>query len=505
MKDNNITSRNVADLRQQTVSGVGWTSFTQFSKQGMQFLISVVLARILSPEDFGLVGMVLVFTGFAALFGELGFGAALVQRDFLEERHYSSIFWLNLIFGILLTGLISLLAPVIANFYDEPRLVPLTTIIAINFLVSSLGIVQTAILNRNMAFRLIAIVETISVTIAGGVAVFLAWSGFGVWSLGWQLVITTFIMVIGFWLVNDWRPKFLFDWQAIKELLGFSSNLLGFNAFNYWSRNADNLLIGRFLGSGELGIYTRAYTTMLLPISQVTNVLSRVMFPALSKVQHDKARVKRIYLRSIAMIALLSFPMMMGLFVLAEPFILTVYGSKWERVISVIQILSLVGMVQSIVATVGWIYQSQGRTDWMFKWGLLVGSLGVLSFIFGIILGTVEAVALAYAAVNLLLLYWNFSIPGKLIDMKFSEVVASLIGVLGCAFAMAGLVWGMGLLLPANWPPWAHLMLQASFGFISYGLLVHFLQIPAYVEARTLLLEQLSKHRPHLKQTINHS
>lgn len=497
-----IDLRKIADLRQQTVSGVGWTSVTQLGKQGLQFIISVVLARILSPEDFGLVGMVLIFTGFAALFGELGFGAALIQREVLEERHYSSIFWLNLAFGILLTGLITLLAPFIAEFYNEPQLIPLTSIIAVNFFVSSLGIVQNALLNRNMAFRLIAIVETTSVLVGGTVAILLALSGYGVWSLGWQLVITTTIMAIGFWTVNSWRPKLIFDWHAVKELLGFSGNLLGFNAFNYWSRNADNLLIGRFLGTGELGIYTRAYTTMLLPISQVTNVLSRVMFPALSRVQHDKVRVKRIYLRSIAMIALISFPMMMGLFVLAEPFILTLYGPKWIRVVSVVQILSLVGMVQSIVASVGWIYQSQGRTDWMFKWGLLVGSLGILSFIVGIVLGTIEAVALSYAIINLLLLYWNLSIPGKLIDMSFSEIISSLMGVFGCAVAMAVVVWLFGIYLPESWPSWAYLLVQTSIGIVSYGFLTHLFNIPAYTDAKGILVEQWQKRHTNSDEEI---
>lgn len=502
MRDNNAASINTEELRQQTVSGVGWASFTQISKQGIQFIISVVLARILSPEDFGLVGMVLVFTGFAALFGEMGFGAALIQREVLEERHYSSIFWLNFLLGILLTGLIAMLAPVIANFYDEPRLVPLTTIIAINFMISSLGIVQTALLNRRMNFRLIAAVEMIAVLVAGGVAIFLAWAGYGVWSLGWQLVITTTIMVIGFWTVNGWRPKLLFDWQAVKELLGFSGNLLGFNSFNYWSRNADNLLVGRFLGTGELGIYTRAYTTMLLPISQVTNVLSRVMFPALSRVQHDKVRVKRIYLRSIALIALISFPMMMGLFVLAEPFILTLYGAKWIRVVSVIQILSLVGMVQSIVASVGWIYQSQGRTDWMFKWGLLVGSMGILSFIVGIAWGTIEAVALSYAIMNILLLYWNLSIPGKLIDMSFFEVVSTLKGTFTCAGFMASIVWGFGFFLPESWPYWVNLLVQTSIGLVTYGFVTHLFKIPAYTDAKSILIEQWQEYYSRSRSKI---
>lgn len=483
------------DLRQQTVSGIGWTSVAQVSKQGLQFIISVILARLLSPEDFGLVGMVIVFTGFASLFGELGFGAALIQREIIEDKHCSSVFWLNLIVGVILTAIIMVAAPLISAFYNEPRLIVLTSIISINFSVSALGMVQNAMLNRKMAFRSISIVEMVSTLAAGSAAIFLAWRGYGVWSLGWQVVITTIITVIGYWYVSGWRPQLSFDWMAIKDLLAFSGNLLGFNAFNYWARNADNLLVGRFLGTVELGIYTRAYTTMLLPIGQITNVLGRVMFPALSRVQQDKVRVKRIYLRSVAMIALISFPMMMGLFVVADHFVLALYGAKWKMVTGVLQILCLVGMIQSIVATVGWIYQSQGRTDWMFKWGLFVGFMGVASFFIGIYLGTVEAVALSYAAVNFLLLYWNFSIPGKLIDVTFLEVVFNVAGIFCCAAIMAVVVWLLGMLLPVNWPDWAFLIVQSLFGVTVYGALIHLFEVPAYSEVRSMAIEQWRRRR----------
>jgi O-antigen/teichoic acid export membrane protein len=485
----------VDDLRQQTVSGIGWTSAAQVGKQGVQFIVSVILARLLSPEEFGLLGMVIVFTGFAVLFGELGLGAALIQREILDDRHYSSVFWLNLLMGLVLTMVITAAGPLISAFYNEPKLIPLTSIIATNFTISALGLVQRARLSRSMSFRLISLVEMFSVVGAGALAIILAWLGYGVWSLGWQIVVASMITTSGFWYVSEWRPRLSIDWGAFKDLFGFSSNLLGFNAFNYWARNADNLLVGRFLGTAELGVYTRAYTTMLLPIGQVTNVVSQVMFPALSRVQHDKERVKRIYLRSIAMIALISFPMMMGLLIVADHFVLALYGPKWEMVTSVLQILCLVGMVQSIVATVGWIYQSQGRTDWMFKWGLFVGIAGIISFTVGVYIGSIEAVALCYAIANLLLLYWNFSIPGKLIALTFSEVVWSVAGVFGCAVTMAAAVWMLGLLLPDGWPHPSHLLIKSLFGIVVYGLLIHLLQISAYAELKSLLIEQWRSRR----------
>lgn len=486
------------NIRQKTISGVSWTTGAQIGRQVLQFVISVILARLLTPQDFGLVGMIVVFTGFAALFGELGFSAALIQKETLEERHLSSIFWLNILTGLILTVLIMAAAPLIAAFYNEPRLVPLTALVALNFAVNPLNMVQLAALRRNMAFRQLTLVEISAATGAGAVAVTLALTGFGVWSLAWQQLVGSGLMASGLWLTTGWRPRLLFDRTAVKELLGFSSNLLGFNVFNYWVRNGDNMLIGKFLGGSELGIYTRAYSTMLLPLSQVSSVLSRVMFPALSKVQQDKARVKGIYLRAIATIALLTFPMMLGLLVVADHFVLALYGPQWAAVIPILQIFCLLGMLQSLGTTVGWIYTSQGRTDWMFRWGIGAGIILIASIVIGVWIGTVQAVAICYALTSgLILLYPSFAIPGKLIDMSFFEVVQAVAGIFGCAAAMALLVWGVGWRLPAGWPHWAYLAVQVPVGVIVYGLLVHLFKLRAYRDVRALVAEQwqLRKNR----------
>jgi O-antigen/teichoic acid export membrane protein len=481
------------NLRQKTVSGVGWTSVNQVGSQGLKFLISIIMARLLTPEDFGLLGMIIVFTGFVTVFAELGFGAALIQRQELEDSHYDSVFWLNLTMGGLLMIFFVIIAPLVAGFYREPVLTPLIRVISINFLLTSLGIVQRTILQREMRFNRIAKIEVSAVMIGAIAAIVMALSGLGVWSLIWQILITSAVMSTTLWWQSNWRPNLSFDRSAVADLWSFSSNLLGFNTVNYWTRNADNLLIGRYLGSVDLGIYTRAYSTMLMPLGQVTNVLGQVMFPALSRMQHDRDRVKRIYLRSIAAIALITFPMMMGLFVVAEDFVLTLYGEKWSGVTPVLQILCVVGMIQSLVATAGWIFQSQGRTDWMLRWGLVSGALGILSFVLGVYIGSIEAVALCYAVVNFILLYWKISIPGKLISLQFREVMLSVAGIFGCTLFMAGAVWLLGLVLPDDWPHWANLIVQALFGVLVYGVLIHLFHIQAYGELRDLAMEQWRK------------
>lgn len=478
------------NLRNQTLSGLGWSGVAQVVRQLLQFIVSVILARLLSPEEFGLIGMIIVFTGFAGLFSELGLGAALIQKLDMDERHLNSVFWVNIGAGIILTGTIVGAAPLIASFYDEPALRPLTMLIALNFIIGSFNVVQNALLNKNMDFRRLAQIQITATSLAGIIGITMALTGFGVWSLVWQSLMLTTVSVVMMWWVSAWRPTLSFETGALKELLGFSSNLLGFHILNYWMRNLDNVLIGKFIGSSALGIYTRAYSLMLLPVSQISRVVSKVMFPALSTIQHDIERVKRIYLRSTRTIALVTFPLMIGLLVVAKPFIITVYGDKWREVIPILQIFCLTGIAQSIGTTVGWIYTSQGRTDIMLKWGIFSGIVRGIAFIIGLRWGVI-GVAVAYVLSGYVILWYpSWTIPGRLINLRFSEMLRNLSTPFYCATAMGVLVWGLGFLLPFGWPEWAYLALQVSFGALVYILLIHFFKVQAYIETLELLKEQ---------------
>ena len=482
-------------LKDQAILGVEWTAGARIASQILQFIISVILARLLTPRDFGLIGMILVFSGFAGLFSEMGFGAALIQRKVVEERHLSSIFWLNIVVGLILTCIFLIAAPFIARFYNEPRLKILTMLLSLNFCLGSLKMVPSSILSRSMDFRKLAVIETTTMLIAGGLAITLALIGFGVWSLAWQMIITTIIGVILFWFMTDWRPRFQFDKNAIKELLGFSGNLLGFNVLNYCARNIDYLLVGKFIGSSGLGIYSRAYGLMMMPIRQISVTMGRVMFPSLSKCQDDKVRAKRIYLKTISAIALISFPMMMGLFSLADSFILALFGTKWKAVVPLLQVFALLGLVQSIATTVGWIYNSQGRTDQQLKWGMVAGSFLILSIIIGIILGSIMSVAICYTIMSgVILVYPNFAIPGKLISMNFREVLRTVSGVFGCAFLMSACVYSLGRALPPEWSHWVRLTLLVPFGALFYLAIIHLFRLNAYIEVRKIIKVRWAQH-----------
>lgn len=489
-----MVTNNSTSLKQKTVSGIGWSVSTRIASQLLNFLITVLLVRMLTPQDFGLIGMIVIFTGFASLFSELGFGAAIIQYKNLEERHLSSIFWLNVVAGLLIMGILMISSPLIAAFYNEPRLMPLTMVISVNFFIGPFNIVQNAILKREMNFRLLGVIETASFLLAGSVAIALAVAGFGVWSLVWQSLLMTSSSVLIMWVLSDWRPKLQCQKKAIQELLKFSSNLLGFNIYNYWIRNADNLLIGKFVGTAGLGIYSRAYSMMLLPLREVTSVVSRVMFPALSRIQDDKLRVKSIYLQVNRIIGLITMPVMCGLFVVAEPFVITLYGPKWEAVTPILKILCIVGVAQPITSTTGLIYQSQGRTDWMLRWGIASGIVTICSFLIGIRWG-VMGVAIAYAIRSYVLLYPSIVIPGRLIGMSFMEFIKNVSGIFFSSLLMALLVWCIGLTLPSHWPHWSYLAIQVPIGAIIYILLIHLFSNKAYRDLRGLIGEQWVERR----------
>jgi len=350
-------------------------------------------------------------------------------------------------------------------------------------------------LTRAMEFRALSILEIVSVAISGVLGITLALSGFGVYALVAQTLCQTASKTVLLWLNSGWRPKWQISWTAIRELLGFSIGIVGGNSLNYWIRNADNLLIGKFLGSTELGFYSRAYMVMLLPLNQVTTVLTRVMFPALASIKDDKLRSRKIYLRAISVIALFTFPIMLGLLVVTEDFVLTIFGQKWMEMIPVLRVLCIVGLLQSVNSTVGWIYNSQGRSDIQFWWILFGGILTFAAFGIGIYWG-ILGVAIAYAIRVLSTTWLNYYIPGRLIDMSFGDVAKSLHQPLLFSSVMAGFMAFTELLIPETWSHPVRLAILVGTGILIYTGIIHWFKVPAYIELRhTILKNRLGRIR----------
>lgn len=398
---------------------------SQLLRQGVQLITTFILARLLSPSDFGLLGMGMVLIGFVSLFKDFGTSSAVIRSKRDDPELLSTIFWLNVVVGFIVAMLLALSAPAVAAFYQEPRVASIIQVLAFSLAVSSLGILQQALLEKKLAFQTLAKVEVLSVVLSATVGISLAVAGYGVWSLVFQTLAQTTASTLLLWLAGSWRPGFVFHLREVWYVSGIGLNLTGFNTVNYVFRNIDSLLIGRYLGSRDLGFYSLAYRVMFFPLQAISDVIGRVMFPVYAHLQDDDARLRRYYLKAAGAIAFVTFPMMLGLMVVAEPFVIALFGEKWRSMIVLLLILAPVGMVQSIGTTVGAIYVVKGRTDLMLRWGVMSGAVVTTAFVIGLKWG-VEGVALSYAIAAFLLAYPGFALPFRLIGLKFADLVAVL-------------------------------------------------------------------------------
>jgi len=462
----------MGSLKENTIRGLQWSMIAQLSRQVWRLVCTAVLSRLLAPAEYGLLSMALIFICFADLFSNLGFGQALVQRQDLEHRHINAVFGLQIALGLLLALLMCALAPAIAHFYREPRLAVIICVLAANYIVLAFRAVPGMLLTREMNFRGLALRDMAADVVAGIAAILMAVSGWGIWSLVGQMLLGSLASTVLVWPMLHEKPRPVLNAPALRELWGFSGGLFGSTVITYWARNADSLLIGKFLGQTELGLYGRAYSLMMLPLTQVSYVVNQVMFPALSQIQHDHEKVRRVYLKALRMLAFITFPMMAGLFVTAEPFIRVLCGKQWLAVIPVFKILCGVGMYQSVGTTVGWILTSQGRTDLMFRLTIMNTVVIVVSVLIGLRWG-ITGVAGAYAAANVLIWYPLWHITGRIIELRVSTIMKNLMAVLFAALLMACLVWGLDRGLTVRWAAWSRLLVLSGAGVVIYlGLMV---------------------------------
>lgn len=439
----------VIPLKRSAVSGVRWTSLSLVIRQGVQWITTIILARILLPADFGLIGMVLVVIGLISLFRDLGFSAAVIQRKEITERFLSSIFWVNVLLGLMATVIPFFLSNFIAYFYHEPKIVPVLKVLSLTFFISGLSILQQSLFQRELDFRSLAIYEILSSLIGSLVSLTLAFQGFGVWSLVFQSLVTTIVMTVLLFVFCRWKPRLVFKWAEVRSITRFSLNLTGYNIFNYFARNMDNILIGKFLGAEALGYYSLAYRIMLYPLQAIYRVIGRVIFPLFSQIQSEDARFRGIYLKLVSNVAIVTFPIMMMVMVLAEPFVLVLFGPQWMPAVVIVVVLAPIGLIQSVGMSVGVIYQAKGRTDWMFRWGVGVGILVMIAFVIGLRWG-ILGVAVAYGIVSLLCAYHNFAIPFRLISLPMREFGRILWRPFFCSLVMGGILMVIKSILPAS-------------------------------------------------------
>jgi O-antigen/teichoic acid export membrane protein len=475
-------------LRHRTVAGLGWNAGTQALGKAFQFAVTIALARLLGPNEFGLVAMILVFTGLASSIADIGLGASIVQARTLSDENLDAAFWLNIAIGTTLTIILIVGAPSVSEFYGEPLLRPLTIALAFKFILDSTTVVQYALFQKNLDFRARFWIEIIAIPVAGIIAVAMALGGAGVWSLVGLYLCGDIVRTTTVWHLSSWRPRCRFRFAAVKGLLKFGQHLTGSNIVGYCAQNFHKLVIGRQIGSSALGIYNLSDHLMRVPLTNITGIAGAVMFPALSELQSNVDSAKSAYLRANRMIALVTFPMTLGLCALAEPAVLTIYGDKWNAAISIIQVLCLAGLAQSVYGTAPWIFLSRGRPDILFRLSvlsLLVRGAGVLIGMHWGLLGIAWAYVLGH---YLCLLYPTWLLAGRLINVRFAELLDNVAEPFYVAVCMAVIIWLSDQWLFAHQPNWLRLVTQMSTGIVIYGLLIACFKLQAWQDVREMTL-----------------
>ena len=429
----------VNDLGRRTARGGVVTIFSQGMKFFLGMVGTIILARLLSPEDYGLIGMVAVVTGFIAIFKDLGLSVATIQKAEINNQQISTLFWINVLLssGIMLLTLG--LAPGIAWFYGEPKLTTITIAYAAGFLFGGLAVQHEALLRRRMRFVALATAEIVALVVSSIVAITMAWYGARYWALVTSQLCLGFVYTLSVWIACRWRPGLPVRNSGVREMLRFGGNLTSFGVVNYFARNLDNLLIGRFWGPGQLGLYARAYQLLLLPIDQMITPITAVAVPALSRLKDSPERYRHAYLRLLEKVALLTMPLMAFMIVSSDWLVAIVLGPKWLGVSPIFSLLGIAGLVQPLASTTGWLFVTQGRTNDMFKWGLIGSALTVAGIIAGLRWGAV-GVAASYSITSVVvvipLLFWFVSRSGPVLMKDFYRTIAPVALASMCSFAV---------------------------------------------------------------------
>lgn len=406
-------------------SGVLWSAASQFSTQIFQFIVITILARLLLPEDFGIIGMAVIFTGLVQTINELGLSASIIQRKNITENHLSTSFWISLGLGIILCITTVTISPYIADFFKNELVGPVVSVLSIGFISGAAGVVHKSLLLKNIDFKKIAIVEIIASVMSGAVSVTMALLGFSVWSLVFGTVLGNFARMVLLWVVCTWRPSVIVDLTSFKELFTFGVHVMGSRFLNYIDSNADYLLIGKFLSATALGHYTFAYQLSTFPLSRISSIITSVTFPAFSIIQDDNDMLRYAYLKVIKYISLVTFPMLSGLIVVAPDFIPIVFGEKWTPMIIPLQILCVAGALWSIGTTVGSVLMSKGRADIQFKWNVFTAIVLPIAILIGIRYGIV-GVAMAMTITSCILVFIIQKIVNNLINLNSSDFFKAL-------------------------------------------------------------------------------
>ncbi|MGH9970117.1 MAG: lipopolysaccharide biosynthesis protein [Pyrinomonadaceae bacterium] len=431
-------------LKQNLAGRAARGGMITMTSHGLKFVITlaatIVMARLLTPRDYGLIAMVVVVTNYLTMFKDMGLSLATVQRPEISYDQISTLFWVNVALSVTLTALTILIAPGLAYFYGEPRLVLLTAATSIGFILGGLSVQHEALLKRQMRFMDLATISTVSLVVGYAVGIGLAWNGAGYWALVASQLSLIGTNTVGTWILSRWIPGRPRRYTGVRPMLAFGRNVTGYATVNVFAKNFDILMLGRYWGPQNLGLYNKAYMLLSIPVDQTNEPFNSVAIPALSRLVDSPERYREAYLRILEKVALLTMPVVALMIATSDWLVYLVLGPQWTASSRLIVILGIAGLFQPIINSVGWLFVTQGRTRHMFHWALISAPITVGAVIAGLPWGPL-GVAISYAAARLLvidhLLYWYVGRSGPVRTVDIYITVAPIAAASAIALGVA--------------------------------------------------------------------
>ncbi|NTV47032.1 MAG: MOP flippase family protein [Chlorobiales bacterium] len=435
-------------LKKAAASGVKWTAVSSVGTAGLQFLQLAVLSRLLQPEDFGLLSMLMVVIGFARIYNDMGISNAIVYHQEITPQQLSSLYWLNMAMGIFIYLVVIAVSPLIIHFYHEPRLETLIPWGALVFVISPIGQQFQALFQKELNFQVLSVIEVVSAIIGVAVSIVLAYNNQGVLSVIWGQLCDTTVRSLLFYLKGSktWRPGFHFKRADLEGFLGFGFYQMGDRTITYFNSNVDQLLIGSLLGAQSLGFYTLATNLIFQPIARINPILTRVAFPVFAKMQSENDRIRNAYYTLLRLLSFINFPLLLGIIAVAPSFVPIIFGEKWLPSVPLIQLLGIAAVLRAVQNPIGSLLLAKGRADIGFKWSLFATLSTVIGVFAGIKSGALIGISVSLILLSVFYFVLSYRVLIKpLIEGRFKGYLFSMMPNLLISLVMAAII---GVLLP---------------------------------------------------------
>ncbi|MFH0736065.1 MAG: lipopolysaccharide biosynthesis protein [bacterium] len=475
-------------LKQKTINGLFWSFIDSTANQGIQFIFGIILARLLSPREFGLIGMLTVFIAISQSFIDSGFGNALIRKQNCTNSDYSTVFYFNLFISFVVYLILFFCADFISVFFQEPELALLLRVLSIGLIFNAIGIIQSTILTKNIDFKKQTRISIISSLLSGTVSIIMALNGFGVWSLVALTLCRFGFNSLFLWVWATWKPSLIFSKTSFTEMFSFGSKLLVSGLINTVFENVYYLIIGKYFSSVQLGYYTRADQFKMLPSIGITGVISRVSYPVLSSVQNDILLLNAGYKKLIKTTMFITFLLMIGMAAVAKPMIIVLIGEKWIVAAEYLQLLCFVGMFYPLHALNLNMLQVQGRSDLFLKLEIIKKILAVPTILIGVFFG-IKPMIIAMIINTIIAYYLNSYWSGKFINYSFGGQVKDLLPSFLISSTIGVAVFFVGYFLQAS--QLIILLLQISLGAFLTFVLCELFKLSEYVYIKEIVFEKI--------------